>query len=231
MNPKHLLEIGVGTGFTAAKAKYAVYCGVDISKETIHWLEESAAAENVSWVNADASDAAVDLGGVYDLIASCHTLEHVSSPEGFFRFIKKHLSLDGRALILFPNESKQEHHGVTWFSSLKELETLLDQIGFQVDVIVEIQPTRWNRAVRKIFWDIPKKMLRNSGEKVQTFGETTAFRINQRANLMSYVLAAYGNIIAWTTQLFPIYQHVPIDGSVITQKELLLELRAQKGRA
>ena len=128
-----LLEIGVGLGAVAdlIKGKIKKYCGVDIACEVIDYLSSLYKEDDsINWCCLDVCRNSASLHKKFDIIFSADTLEHVELPEKFFNFIKKHLNKDGVVLLTFPNESKDKHHGITWFNNKNELLEIINRAGF-----------------------------------------------------------------------------------------------------
>jgi len=113
----------------------------------------------------------------FDIIFSADTLEHVESPQGFFNFIKKHLKSEGVVLITYPNESKDKHHGITWFNDKEQLLEIIDKAGLRVDRLFEVRETVWHRIIREFLWDFPKSILYKKRKVLKLLRKLRASRL------------------------------------------------------
>ena len=156
------LEIGVGLGSIADNVlgKIKKYYGVDIACEVIDYLSSLYKNNNsVRWRCLDVCQESASLNEKFDVVFSAHTLEHVISPNGYFNFIARHLKNEGTVFIIFPNESKEKHHGITWFNNKKELMGIIEKAQLKVIKLSEIEETTWHRTVRLFLWSIPKSII------------------------------------------------------------------------
>lgn len=226
-----VLEVGVGTGSTAALLadKVKEFCGVDISAEIIKMLNHIY--NNNNCVNMYCLDVCgnASLGKRFNVVYSADTLEHVKQPKGFFNFIARHLFFDGIAVVTFPNESEGKHHGITWFNSKADLSMLIDSAGLRVINFYEIRGTTWYKIIRKYLWELPKSLVsrvsrQNMITPPQTFEETEAFQIIKSNNIKTNVLAFYAKVITKLAVIFPPYKYNNI-GYDITNKRLFLRLQ------
>lgn len=161
-----VLEIGPGSGNTARAVlgRTAGYWGVDISEAAVRNLRE--AFEGRRDVVFEAVDVCGDghLGRTFDRVFSMDTLEHVADAGAFFRFAARHLAEGGTAVVCFPNGMPEpngdvgERHGVTWFERRGELESAARAAGFEIDEMLEIRDSAWQRGVRAVLWEGPRRV-------------------------------------------------------------------------
>ena len=228
-NNLSLLEISVGLGsladLTMGKAKE--YCGIDIACDVIDYLKLLYKKNKfIRWYCLDVCKENSFLNKRFDIVYSAHTLEHVESPQGFFNFIKRHLKTDGVAIIIYPNESKNQHHGISWFNNKKELVGIIDGAGLEIFTIFEIRETMWHKLVRKIFWEIPKSIILTSRSKnqPQTFEKTEAFKITHSHSIKRNFFAFYAKIITKLAAIFPLYKYVESEEN-IQNKTVFIRLK------
>lgn len=214
------LEIGVGLGGVAEKVigRVRSYCGVDVDHEAINYLLSIYKnVDSTSWWCLDACKVQSSLGEKFDIIFSAHALEHVESPQGFFNFIKRHLKPDGIVLITFPNESKDKHHGITWFDNKRDLLSIIDKEGFQIVNLWEIKNTLWHKIVKKCLWEFPKLMMPNNKALPQTFSQTEAFRIVRTDNILTKIFALYARMVTGLAAIFPLHKYKDIDENIVNK--------------
>lgn len=223
-----VLEIGVGTGSTAEKivGRVKEFCGVDISAESIEILNRIYS--NNDCVNMYCLDVCSEasLGKRFNVIYSADTLEHVKQPKGFFNFIARHLSFNGVAIVTFPNESKEKHHGITYFNNKTDLLNLIDSVGLRVINFYEVRITTWHRIIRRYLWDLPKSLVSHGNKTCppQTFEQTKAFQIIKNGGIKTKFLAYYTRTITKLAALFSLYNYFEV-GQKIDNKVLLMCLK------
>ena len=219
-----ILEIGVGTGslVESLKRKYSKYHGVDISCEMITALKSVYAGRpEVVFTCADACDQNFSLGEKFEVIVSMDTFEHVHIPSIFLSFIKKHLSTKGIVLLVYPNESEERHHGVSWVRSKNELIRMIDNNNLKVTKLFEVNKSIWHKAIKIFLWDIPKKLFIREDVKPQTFEETKAFNIFISKRKIVKILKLYSLVITRIATLFPLYIYGDV-GEDIENKNLCI---------
>jgi len=175
-----LLEIGVGLGsiIDMIVGKIKEYCGVDIACDVIDYLNLLYKdSDSVNLYCLDICKNSSFLNKKFDIIFSADTLEHVESPQGFFNFIKKHLKSEGVVLITYPNESKDKHHGITWFNDKEQLLEIIDKAGLRVDRLFEVRETVWHRIIREFLWDFPKSILYKKRKVLKLLRKLRASRL------------------------------------------------------
>jgi 2-polyprenyl-3-methyl-5-hydroxy-6-metoxy-1,4-benzoquinol methylase len=225
-----LLEIGVGLGSIAERVsgKIKTYCGVDIACEVIDYLSSLYKNSNsVKWRCLDVCQETSSLNEKFDIIFSAHTLEHVDFPQGYFNFIKKHLKSNGFAFVVFPNETKDKHHGITWFYSKNELIEIIDKANLKAMKLLEVKETIWHRTIKKLFWELPKSIILTEKTTPQTFEQTRAFKIVRAGDIKTNILSFYAKAITKLAMVFPLYKYFNNEGD-IKNKQLFVVLRHKK---
>jgi len=204
-----LLEIGVGLGSFANKilGKVKKYCGVDISCELIDYLSDLYKNNDfINWRCLDVCQENSILNEKFNIIFSAHTLEYVESPQGYFNFIAKHLEANGTTFVIFPNESKEKHHGITWFNNKKELLEIIVKARLKVTELLEVKETTWHRVVKWSLWGFPRSMIVRNKKTPQTFEKTEAFKIIKSTGIKKYLFAVYAKIVTNLAAMFPLYK-------------------------
>jgi len=225
-----LLEIGVGLGSIAERVsgKIKTYYGVDIACEVIDYLSSLYKNNNsVKWQCLDVCQESASLNEKFDVVFSAHTLEHVISPNGYFNFIARHLKNKGTVFVIFPNESKEKHHGITWFDNKKELLEIIDKSGLKVNELLEVEETIWHRFIRWSLWELPKSIILTEKTTPQTFEQTRAFKIVRAGDIKTNILSFYAKAITKLATVFPLYKYFNNEGD-IKNKQLFVVLRHKK---
>ena len=224
-----VLEIGIGAGKAAELLRDRVkeFWGVDKSAELVEWLRR-VYDRRIRLLCLDVCDEGADLGKKFDVVFSLDTLEHVECPGRFFVFFVRHLEEDGQGVALFPNESAERHHGVTWFEEEGVLREAVEEAGLEVMRLVELRITAWHRVVKALFWTAPKKLVgrretRNGGGSL--FDETDAFRLARRKGPAAFLPGVYAAAVSRLAGLFPLYRERELAGGEVRDKRLLLLLR------
>lgn len=230
-NSLSVLEIGVGLGsfVDLVDGKVKEFLGIDISKEIIDYLSFCyKGRNNLSFYCLDVCKDNSNLNKSFNVIISADTLEHVASPYNFFKFVKKYLKIEGEALIIFPNESKEKHHGVTWFKDKKELVDIVESSGLRIESLQEIKETKWHRVIKFIFWKIPKLLLIKKNKNPQTFEKTNAYQIiTNSGRFKMNILSFYAKMITRLAIMFPYYKYFSVDED-IKNKRLFIKLKNGK---
>jgi SAM-dependent methyltransferase len=214
------LEIGVGSGsslFQLAE-RVAQLHGVDIAEGPVGRLRKaiertSGARRRIQLFVLDycESGAAQKLPQRYDLIYSCDTVEHVSSPAAFFENLHHALRPGGRAFLAFPNEHPRSAHGITFFEHRQTLVDLLRRAGF-ANTSITINTLQMTPAARRVLqwgWYRPRRLGklvlararklarqpdRPSQSPPQTFDQTDFYSMGHRLEPFSPIINAY----SWT---------------------------------
>jgi len=226
-----VLEIGVGTGSTLKKifSRAKEFCGVDISEETINILKRRHNNDDRISFHCLNVCGNISLNKKFNIIYSADTLEHIEKPLEFFNFIRKHLDADGIGLITFPNESREKHHGITWFNRKSDLLKLIDSLDLQIIDFSEVIPTFWHQLIRRFLWDLPKSLVSRKRKDFlpQTFDQTEGFDIFRKNTFKSKLLANYARTVTGLAGIFPLYKLSEI-GEEISNKILLIHLEHNK---
>jgi SAM-dependent methyltransferase len=217
-----VLEIGVGAGSMVRRIKNKVgeFLGIDISADLIvHLKSVYSGYPHMRFVCGE------DLlkGKMFDRIFSTDTLEHVESPGSFFGFIGSHLKKGGKALVSFPNESEEKHHGISWVDNKSDIYRMVKDAGLRISRLSVVEKTFWHSWLKGTLWDTPKKIFSNSSKNIQVFDQTQAYRIMTNRSVFSCALSIYSNLMTFFAGLFPLYEYKDVGGS-ITDKVLLLIL-------
>jgi 2-polyprenyl-3-methyl-5-hydroxy-6-metoxy-1,4-benzoquinol methylase len=221
-----LLEIGPGLGLFAelTKEKVKKYCGVDISKKLIAFLSlKYKNLKSISWICIDVCREDF-LKEQFDFVISADTLEHVECPAEFFKFISRHLANNGSAIIIFPNESEERHHGITWFKNKEDLVLAIEGAGLKVAEFMESKETFWHCALKNIFWEIPKRLIFKKKNAPQIFEETDAFRLVESKGVGVKIISCYAKLLTRIALFFPCYKLKEIKGG-IRDKNIFIKLK------
>lgn len=154
---------GAGVGAAAcgdAGKRIGPEADADMSPDTGADADVNArtTAASIKFICGDAAGD-LNLGKKFDVIYSADTLEHVERPQGFFDFIGRHLAAEGAALVTFPNESAERHHGQTWFAAEEELREMAGRAGLAIIALDEVRKTLPHRVIRAVLWDFPEAVV------------------------------------------------------------------------
>ena len=221
------LEIGIGLGemIDPLRGKIKEYYGVGIALELINYFDSVYKdRDSVNLSCLDVCQKSSSLNKNFDLVFSTDTLEHLKKPEVYFNFIKRHLKPEGTALVIFPNESKEKHHGITWFDSKGELLKVINQAGFKIDSFIEVKRTIWHRIIKKSLWELLSLIIAKPKENVQTFEQTRAFKVAKSPGLKPKLFVLYAAAIRKIARLFPLYRYCD-NIENIANKILLIRLK------
>lgn len=224
-----VLEIGTGLGSIVDdfKGKIKEYYGVDIAPETIDYL--SSQYKKNSSVNLfclDVCSLSSNLNKKFDVIISADTLEHVELPQNYFNFIERHLKNDGIALVTFPNESKEKHHGITWFEKKSDLFDVILKNNLRIVRLCEVKNTPWHLFVKKYFWQFPKYLISKNKENPQVFDGTEAFNIISSRGVKVKIFTVYAALLNKIASLFLLHTYRDIEND-IKNKVLFTILKKQ----
>lgn len=118
--------LGYGSALLAERGAGEVV-GIDVSADAIASASRRYARPGVAFLEADA--LALDPGrlGVFDLIVSLETIEHVPEPARLLDVFRSLLSSDGFVLVSCPNEPARERSNPyhAWRATYEDLVTLL----------------------------------------------------------------------------------------------------------
>ncbi len=225
----YVLEIGVGTGSTVElfKGRVKEYCGVDISSQIIDYLSQIYKDDSsVKFYCMDVCKEASFLNKKFDVIFSADTFEHIKAPRSFFIFINRHLSPTGIALVTYPNESEEEHHGITWFDSQTEILELINSSGLRMINFYQVKATGYHQLIKNFLWKLPKSIIkRGCNSSPQTFEQTDAFRIIQDGGIKAKLFEYYATTLTKMATLFPLYNYFKVTENNINNKVLLMLIK------
>src|SRR6185295_18494019 len=104
LKPKSVLEFGCGTGnnVIAPLAKLfpdVRFVGVDSDSPSIQFARKTHLSPNLAF----AVPSEFEHQPSFDLIIATEVIEHVDEPDDFLRYLKNHLTKDGRLILTLPN--------------------------------------------------------------------------------------------------------------------------------
>lgn len=224
---KTAVELGVGTGHTVIELSrhFEKIYGFDISKTYIEFLKNIIHIPNVYLDVVDACSPP-DKGyhDKFDFIFSIDTLEHVERPDRFFDNIRLLLKEGRTALVIFPNESGQTHHGVNWFDTKEELLRIVPP-ELRITRLLEVRYTGYFNFILNSLWLKPRSLIKVKKVKTHTFDKTTAFSINTRHPILSNLLAVYPYVLLKIAKMGKMFIYKELDPDNINNKYILMELR------
>ncbi len=225
-----VLEIGTGLGSIIDEILKtgADYYGIDIANKTIDYLKSQYIDfSRVKLFCMDVCSPSSDFITKFDIIISADTLEHVNSPQSFFNFIQRHLNIDGVALLTFPNESREKHHGITWFEKKDDLSNMINKSNLKMEKLYFVEKTKMHHFLHHILWKLPRSLFSDSRTKPQVFDETKAFEIINSKGKKANILALYANVVTKITRIFTLYRYVEAKED-IKDKVLMIIVRSKE---
>ncbi len=103
------MDIACGTGYgSASLARHAKsVVGVDLSSDSITYARTHYASDNVTFMQADATDSGVFRPATFDVVCSFETIEHLDEGQRaeFLTNLRKWLRPNGVLLMSTPNKS------------------------------------------------------------------------------------------------------------------------------
>lgn len=153
-----VLDLGCGNGryYETVKNKKAKYFGLDASKELIKIAKEKH--PKAKFITGNALDTSFK-NNFFDFVYSIAVLHHMSSKELRLQFLKEAeriLKPSGKMIItVWKSNIKKEKNTMEpwsnkvlryyhWFSK-KELDSLVEESGFEIEEIGDIKNERGNR--------------------------------------------------------------------------------------
>lgn len=212
----NILEIGPGSGFTAFWLSRFVrrLTIVDVAPEAIAELRtQLRPVSNLSWVCADVTrpGLAHRLDQQFDAAFGLDVFEYLVDPAASLRNLAEALRPGGELFLTFPNIPPPQGDGVTYFSSLSELEALVEQAGFQRWQVLAVRPRPFAAATYELLHERPMALLRrmrrsNRGARPQKYEDTWAFRRRRQLDRYKSMLHLYwtllGHLIRMGGQVF-----------------------------
>lgn len=228
-----ILEIGLGTGSNIVpfSRKVREYHGFDISGGTIDLLRERIRSGNVFLETVDVcAPVAERYRNRFDLVFSADTIEHLEAPRNFFENLLRILKPGGRAVLMFPNESAQMHHGVTWYETRSELVESIPA-GLTLANLREIRQTRFFDLIQAWFWKKPRMLVKRAvyeksqiNEMNNVFENSVSFTLNQKRPLLASVLNLYTGALVSLVKLGGMFEYHGVHDGNIGNRYLVIEL-------
>jgi len=222
-----VLDVGCGTAHLTSyisKRVQMIY-GLDISSQLISCLAPNNTA-SLSFCCADICKYKNNnFVGRFSKIYSVHAFEHVLEGKSFFKSVRDFLSDDGIALVIFPNSHE---HGERYFSSLSELNDLIEDICLIADIWV-MRATRSHRLIRsgisKIKHLVKKVLLikPNDTEPKNEFNQTCYYNILSKTKYLRYLYSFFIEKLLFLLKWHDFY-HLSKTND-ISEKEILILLR------
>ncbi len=111
--------------------------------------------------------------------------EYVTDPAACLRNLASVLRSGGQLFLSFPNVPPPVGDGVTWFTDLSALETMLGAAGFERWEIFAVRPRRFAGAVYTVLHEWPLRAYRrlragNAHARPQIYEATWAFQHRRR---------------------------------------------------
>ena len=162
----------------------------------------------------------------FDTIFSLDTLEHIKEPNKFFNNVNKALKKDGTALIGFPNESKEKHHGLTWFDTQDELNKAIGS-DLKIIKIKEVKETWYFSIIKNYLWNpimIISSKMSYKKNKPQIFEDTTSYSLNENKPLIATLMSIYPNMLMILIKFSKMFIYKELNNK-INNKYLLIKLK------
>jgi 2-polyprenyl-3-methyl-5-hydroxy-6-metoxy-1,4-benzoquinol methylase len=201
------LEIGAGSGYTAyCLARQTDHLTIaDYAEVTLADLRgKLGTIRNISFAQADLSKPNLDhsLGNSFDFIYGLDMFEYVPDAQCGLTNIASLLRPGGVMFMTFPNQLPPKGDGVTWYSTLDELETQLRAAGFSRWDIFTVNQSAYASAVYAVMHEWPLflyRWLRGSDSKVdlpQTYEETWAFKNRGKLQTIKPLIHSYWALLS-----------------------------------
>jgi len=206
-----VLEVGPGSGFTA----YGL--GPLVNRMTLVECSDVATNElkqklrgrgTVRCVTADLSEPNLfsRLREQYDLIFGLDVFEYVRDPACCLQNFRELLSPDGVAFLTFPNQSPEIGDGVTYFSRLEQLDSLLERAGFSHWDTLTVSLSTYARTIYTLMHEWPLNVYRawrrgSQSNRPQSYEMTWAFQNRRRLARAGAVLHIYSFLLSTTLRL------------------------------
>lgn len=206
-----VLEIGPGSGFTAFRLARQVRSMtlVDVAEESVSAVRQDLlGVSHVRCVCADLSrPGLVDtLAQGFDVVYALDVFEYVVDPEVCLRNIASVLRPGGQLFITYPNVPPPAGDGVTWFSRVEEVESLLRSAGFAEWKISAVRRRGFAGCLYGLLHETPLRFYRrlrrrSVGGLPQTYEATWAFRHGRRLARYRWVLHSHWLVLAAALKL------------------------------
>ena len=231
------LEIGAGSGYTAyCLARQADQLTIaDFAEVTLADLRgKLGAIQNIGFAQADLSkpNLAQELGNTFDFMYGLDMFEYVPDAQCGLTNIASLLRPGGVMFMTFPNRLPPKGDGVTWYSTLGELEAQLREAGFSRWEVFTVKQSAYASAVYTVMHEWPLflyRRLRGSAtheDLPQTYEETWAFKNRSKLQAVKPLIHSYWALLNLVLKLGG-----PIFGASAATQDLLgnqLVIRAWK---
>lgn len=229
-----ILDIGTGTGYSAmrfsGKAKTVV--GVDISKETVDFLNAVNKKSNLCFKNFDVCNKSFreEYAGKFTKVYSSDALEHIENPQGFVEAVGAVLQKGGKTVITFPNS---KNHGRNYFSTIAEFRRLFEVSQLNIVAIKVIRSGFLFSAISWFFYFAPLgifKKLRNkngTNEKANEFGETWCFTRRKNKKFYHKMLNLYFEILMALSKVIPLFCYEDPKDNILDTRLLIIAQKQQ----
>ncbi len=139
---KRVLDVACGYGYGSHllwEAGAGAVVGVDLSPEAIAYAREKYAAPGIEYVQADATELSKAVSGVFDVVVSFETIEHLREPDRFIQALRAHVNDESILFFSVPNERNTSVDNPFHLHKFnrEQFETLLRQ-AFSVEAILPV---------------------------------------------------------------------------------------------
>ncbi len=193
-NAMDILEVGPGSGYTAYRlaGKVRHLTLLEVAPDVVNELRfHLGSVFNLSCVCADIAKPglAEKLGRDFDAVLGLDVFEYIVDPGMCLRNLAAVLRPGGHLLLTYPNLPPPAGDGVTYFSTLGELEELLLEAGFRHWEIFSVRLRPHAATVYGLLHEWPLRLYRamrrgGRGARPQTYDATWAFQ--HRQNLLGF---------------------------------------------
>jgi SAM-dependent methyltransferase len=198
-----VLEIGPGSGFAAFRLVRRVrsLTLLDISAENIARLRGVLKGlPNLEFISGDVCSPTLSSSGCrqFHAIFGLEVLEDVPDPSTCFKNLAAMLAKGGHLLLQWPNYPPERTGGVTYFETLRELDSLLESAGFEEWALFSLRLRPYAAFLFRTFHERPLRLYRRlrsgqRGKRPRIYDQTWSFQHGQR--LERYKVLLHG---AWT---------------------------------
>jgi 2-polyprenyl-3-methyl-5-hydroxy-6-metoxy-1,4-benzoquinol methylase len=226
------LEIGPGSGITAFTVSQWVreLTVVEVAEVAVEELRRKLRAiENVHVCQFDLSVAglASKVDGGYEVAYALDVLEYVPRPDIFLANVAQVLAPGGELFLTFPNVPPPKGDGVTYFSSVEEVERLAGAAGYSRCEVYPVQLGSFARSAYRLLHEFPLRSYRRvrqrpSAGRPQTYEQTWAFQQQKRFVRFKPLLHAYWKFVAMVLRWGgPVWRRSP-DAQAILGRQVVI---------
>jgi SAM-dependent methyltransferase len=230
-----VLEVGPGAGFTAFRLARRVrhITLVDVAPRAVEELRRALGhVPNLEVVCADltAPDLAVRLERRFDAAFGLDSFEYMKDPAACLRNLASVLRPGGALFLTFPNTPPPAGDGVTWFTDLNVLETMLEQAGFTSWRIEAVRPRRFAAATYALLHEWPLRVFRrlrpgDRAARPQVYEATWAFEHRRPLVKLKIALHLYWLVVDGVMRLGGKVFHVERVGDQPLGRQLVVRAR------